>query len=126
MQKIDSSAGLRNAIIQLEIQRADEERMIKEQAILAVDKLKPINLIKSAFKSSAESPVLSENIFSTSVGLTAGYLSKLLFQSVTRSPVKKMIGTLLMFGVTKVIMKNPDAIKSIGNKFLKMFKRKKE
>lgn len=126
MQKIDSSTGLRNAIIQLEIQRADEERMIKEQAILAVDKLKPINLIKSAFKSSAESPVLGENIFSTSVGLTAGYLSKLLFQSVTRSPVKKLIGTLLMFGVTKVIMKNPDAIKSIGNKFLKMFKRKKE
>ncbi|HBB91920.1 MAG TPA: hypothetical protein DC042_09425 [Bacteroidales bacterium] len=124
MQKIDSSAGLRNAIIQLEIQRADEERMIKEQAILAVDRLKPINLIKSAFKSSTESPVLSENIFSTSVGLTAGYISKLLFQSVTRSPVKKLIGTLLMFGVTKVIMKNPDAIKSFGNKFLKIFKKK--
>jgi hypothetical protein len=126
MQKIDSETSLRNAILQLENKRADEATMLKEQFYLAVDSIRPINLIKSTFKEAAASQDLKIDILNTFVGLTVGYLSKILFQSVTKSPYSKILGTTLMYGITKVVAKNPETFKSLGigllNTILHIFK----
>jgi hypothetical protein len=58
----------------------------------------------------------------TSVGLTAGFLSKIIFQSVLKSPVNRLIGTAVMFGISNVVAKNPEAVKSIGKGFFKMIR----
>jgi len=120
MQKINSETGLRDAILQLESKQADEAKMLKEQFHLAYESIKPINLIKSILKEAVASRDLLDNLLNTSVGLTAGYLSKILFQGVTKSPFKKLLGTALMFGIINVVAKNPEAVKSFGNGFLKM------
>ncbi|MFH0894208.1 MAG: hypothetical protein V2A54_07220 [Bacteroidota bacterium] len=120
MQKINSETGLRDAILQLERKQADEAKMLNEQLHLAYESIKPINLIKSIFNEAVASRDLKDNLLNTSVGLTAGYLSKILFQGITKSPFKKLLGTALMFGITNVVAKNPEAIKSFGNGFLKM------
>jgi hypothetical protein len=118
MQKINSATGLRDAILQLESRQAEEGKMLKAQFYLAYDSLKPINLIKSTFKATAASRDLKENILNTAVGLAAGYLSKLLFEGVANSPIKKLLGSALMLGITNIVAKNPDTVKSLGKKFL--------
>lgn len=124
MKEINSETDLRNAILQLEIKRADEVKMLKEQFHLAIESVKPINLIKSTFKDAISSRDLKNDILNTSVGLTAGYLSKVAFASVINSPIRKLLGTALMFGVTNVVARNPETIKSLGKGFLRMIRSK--
>jgi len=124
MQKINSATSLREAILQLEITHAEEGKILKEQFHLAFESIKPINLIKSTFKEAAESRGLKDNIVSGSIGLATGYLSKILFQVVTHSPIKRLLGTALMFGISKVVEKNPEVIKSVGKGIFKIFRSK--
>jgi len=120
MQKINSAAALRHAIAQLEITHAEEGKMLKQQFHLAYESIKPLNLIKSTFKEAVESPDLKDNVINTSVGLATGYLSKLLFVNVSHSPVRKLLGIALQFGITQMVAKNPEAVKSIGKKLMKI------
>lgn len=124
MQKINSAAALREAILQLEIRHAEEGRLLKKQFHLAYESVKPINLIKNAFKEVVSSGDLKENILNTTIGLAAGYLSKLLFVNVSHSPLRKMLGIALQFGVTKLVVKNPEGVKSLGNALLNKVKSK--
>ena len=120
MQKINSAAALRDAIVQLEIAHAEEGKILKQQFHLAYESIKPMNLIKSTFKEVIESPDLKDNIINTSVGLAAGYLSKLLFINVSHNPIRKLFGIALQFGITQVVAKNPEAVKSIGRGLMKI------
>ena len=122
MQTIDSETSLREAILQLESKWIDEGKNVKEQFFLTIESIKPINLIKSTFKDAVASPDLKDKILNTSVGLTAGFLSKIIFQSVLKSPVNRLIGTAVMFGISNVVAKNPEAVKSIGKGFFKMIR----
>ncbi len=125
MQKIDSEASLREAILQLENKQADESILLKEQFKETYDSVKPISLIKNVLRQVSESADVKDNLLGTSVGLTAGYISKIIFQSLTKSPVKRLIGTALMFGITNVVAKNPEMIKSLGKKALSVFRKRK-
>jgi hypothetical protein len=124
MEKINSETSLQDAILQLESKWSDEGKMVKEQFYLAFDSIKPINLIKSTFREAVASRDLKTDIINTSVGLTAGYLSKIVFASVMKTPLTKLFGTALMFGITKVVARNPQTVKSLGEKFLKMIRGK--
>jgi hypothetical protein len=129
MQNINSETDLRVAILQLESKQAEEGKLLKEQALLAYDSVKPINILKNAFMEATTSSDLKDNIINRSVGMTAGYLSKIAFQGLTKSPVKKLIGTVLMFGIKNVVAKNPDTVKLLGKGFftiVRSFLRKHE
>ena len=124
MQPIDSEAALKDAIFQLESRRTEDEKMLREQFQLTYESLKPVNVIKSIFTEAVQSRELKESLVNTTVGLAAGFLSKKLFQGASRSPLKKLLGTVLMFGMTNIFMKNPEAVKSLGHGFLKIFQKK--
>lgn len=119
MQIINTESDLRNAILQLEDRQVREVKILKEQFHLTYDSLKPINLIKNTFKQVGESVEIKENVINTSVALASGYVSKILFERLSGSPLKKLLGSVLMFGITNLVAKNPDAIKSFGNNLLK-------
>ena len=89
---------------------------------LAYESVKPINLIKNTFREVAESRDLSDNIISTAAGLTAGYLSKALFVGVSHNPLKRLLGTVLMYGVTNLVARHPDAVKSVGGGILNLLR----
>jgi hypothetical protein len=124
MEKINSETDLREAIVQLENKWIDDGKLVKEQFFLTIESIKPINLIKSTFKDAVASPDIKGKILNTSVGLTAGFLSKLIFQGVLKSPLNRLIGTAVMFGITNVVARNPEAVKSIGKGFFKMIRGK--
>jgi hypothetical protein len=124
MQKNNPEFNLRNAIIQLENKQAEEEKLLKEQFRYTYESIKPVNVLKSILADASGSNEFKDNLVSTTVGLTAGFVSKLIFQGLTRNPVKKLAGTAIMFAITNLVAKNPDAVKAFGHKFFKIFKRK--
>lgn len=126
MQKLTSASELRNAIQLLEAEQAENGHLLKEQFYLTIESLKPVNLLKSAIKDISSSPYLVDNIAGTAIGLVTGYLSKKMFIGSSGNKIKKIIGTILQFGITNVIAQNSDSIKSFGRSLLQHFFRRKE
>jgi len=120
MQKIVTETDLRTAILELESRQAVEGMLMKQQFLVTVESIKPINLIKSTLMEAVESEDLQGNLINSSVGISAGYLSKILFQGFSNSPLKKILGTALMFGIKNVIAHNPEMVKSLGKGFFKI------
>ena len=119
MSKTDLSAGLSEAILVLEIRQAEEAKQLKKHFLLLQESIKPINLIKNTFKNITESRDLKENVISNSVGLATGFVTKKLFVGASHNPLKKLLGTIIMFGITNIISKNAGTIKSVGGMVLK-------
>ena len=125
MQKITTAAELKIAIQQLEYKQAKEWPLLKEQFLTTYEGIKPLNVIKSTFKEFRSSPDFKDNLLSTTMGLTAGYLSKLLIVGTSHNPIKKILGSILELGVSNVVSKNPDTIKSLVNNIIEFFNKKK-
>lgn len=126
MEKITSVEELKKAILLLEIKQANEAVQLKEQLLVTYESLKPINLIKKIFTDITSSPDLKKDLLGTTVSLAAGYLSKKAAVGSTHNPIKQLLGTLLQIGVTNIVSKNSDGIKTIGMKILSSFFHKKE
>jgi hypothetical protein len=120
MYKINSTRSLRQAILELEKKQVEEGRRMKAHCLNAYESVKPINLIVNTFKDMTESKELKDSVLSTTVGLAAGYLSRNLFDDSSESPLKKMFGTAIMLGLTNVVTRNPEAIKSLGMQLVKI------
>ena len=121
MGTITTQHELKAAILRLEIQQIEEGKALKEQFHLAYDSVKPANIILNTLKDLGDSDLIKEGILNTSVGFGTGYLSKMIFQGVVNSPIKKLLGSALMYSITNVVAKNPEAIKLIASKIFKLF-----
>lgn len=126
METITTQSQLRAAILLLEQRQVVEGKVLKEQFRLAYNSLKPSNILMSAFKDLGTSDQLKDNVLNSTVGLGAGYVSKMIFQGIVGSPLKKLFGSALMFGIQNLVSKNPDIIKSVGARILKMFRNKSD
>ena len=124
MQNITSTAGLKNAIQLLEAEQAIKGQLLKEQFYLTYESLKPVNLIKSTLNDIATSPYLIDNILGTAMGLASGYLSKRIFVGASGNMIRKLLGSVLQFGVTNVVAQHPDTIKSFGQSSFNIFQKK--
>ena len=117
MQDIITETDLRFAILRLETRQAEEGKLMKEQFLVTYESIKPANLIKSTFLEAVGSKDLQDNVINSTIGISAGYLTKFLFQGISGSPVKKILGTALMFGIKNLIAHNPETVKSLGKVF---------
>ena len=126
MQKITSSAGLKSAIQLLEVEQAVKEQLLKEQFHFTYESLKPINILKNTFKNIVSAPSLHDNFLGTIMGLATGYFSKKIFVGTSGNIFRKLFGSVLQFGVTKIVSQHPDTIKSFGQFIVQHFLTKKE
>jgi len=124
MKKIKTETDLKIAILLLETQQSDERRMLKEQLQETYERVKPLNLLKNTLKQLVSSRELKENLFSTSVGMTAGHLSKSVYEGLSHNPFKKILGTGLLLGITNLVSNNPEIIQSLGQSFFRMIRSK--
>jgi hypothetical protein len=125
MGKITSMAELKSTIELLEVEHALKGQFLKEQIYLTYESLKPINVLKRTLKELTSSPYLIDNIPGTIMGLASGYLSKKLFTGGSGNIFRKLLGSILQFGVTNVVAKNSDVIKSTGLAIFQHFLQKK-
>lgn len=113
MEKITSIKELRESILQLEIKQVDDERLLREQLVFTYESMKPVNVVKNSIKDLLASPDLKDDVFGASLGLAAGYLSKKAAVGSTHNPLKQLLGAFIQLGVTNVVAKNSDGIKSL-------------
>jgi hypothetical protein len=112
MQNISTSAELRDAIQLLEVEQAIKGQVLKQQFRLTYESLKPANLIMNALKDITTSPNLIENIIGNVLGLASGYVSKKVFVGTSGNLFRKLLGSVMQFGVTNLVSNHPDGVKS--------------
>jgi hypothetical protein len=125
MQKITTVEDLNFAIRQLESKQAQEWPLLKEQFLLTYESFKPMNVLKNTFKELTSSPEIKDNLLGTAVGLTAGFISNTLLGGVSKNPIKSILGSLVQFGISTLVAKNPETIKSVAGTIIKFFGKEK-
>ena len=114
MKTINSAAELKIVILQLELQQEIQGQILKEHVFVTISSFTPVNLIKKALNDVATSPYLIDNIIGTTVGLVTGYVSKLLAVGSSDNIFRKLLGSVLQFGVTNIVAQHPEIFKSVG------------
>jgi|GEM_PF-2479123 len=102
------------AVLLLEDRQEIEGKLLREQFMRSYQSIQPANLVLSAISGVTESQDLKYHLVSTGVGLVAGHVSKQVFESVSDSPVKQLIGTAIQFGVTNVVASHPEVVLAVG------------
>jgi len=124
MKKIETEADLKKAIFLLKTQQTVERTMLKEQLKEIVEAVKPLNLLRNTFKQIVTSRELKDNLFNTTVGLTAGHLSRSVYEGLSHNRFKRILGTGLVLGITNLVSNNPEFIRSLGQSIFKMIRSK--
>ncbi len=110
--------ALNDAILELQERRTKEFILLKEQMQETYESLKPINLIKSTVQEFSASPELKMNIVGNTLGIGIGFLAKKLWVGNSNSSFKRLIGTVIQFGVANVVSKHSDTIIATGEKLI--------
>jgi CRISPR/Cas system CSM-associated protein Csm5 (group 7 of RAMP superfamily) len=125
MQKITSTAGLKEAIQLLEAKKVASGKLLKEQFFNTYESFKPVSLIRNTLHDISSSPNLIENVLGTALGLGAGYLSRTILPGVTAMKFGKLLSPVLQVGVTNFVAKQSGNIKSAAEVMLLRIFRKK-
>jgi hypothetical protein len=118
MKKQDHTDALNEKIRLLQMKRERELNELKEHAHLAVESLKPKNLLKSTYHKIVSSPEIKSDIVNNAIAIATGFLAKKMLMGSSKNPVKRMLGRALQFGIAAVVSKNSDAIRVAGEKLL--------
>jgi len=126
METITSAAELKIAIKQLELEHAIQGEILKEQFFITVDSLTPASIIKRALNDIATSPYLIDNIIGSAMGIVTGYFSKLITVGSSHNMFRKLLGSVLQFGVTNIVAQHPEVFKSVGQFIMEQIFHKNE
>ena len=126
MQKINSVVEMKEVIMLLEIQHAQEEILLKEEFLKTFESLKPLNIIKDAFKQLTVPSGVKNGIADTAIGMTTGYIAKKVLLIKSHNPIMKLLGIILEVGVANFVTKHPDGIKFVGGRIFKNIFGKRE
>lgn len=127
MKKITSVSELKEAIKFLEIKRANDAKLVKEQFNILHENLKPVNVMKNAFNSLIHMPDFKQGILNTTLGLTTSHLAKKIIIGKTGGPLKHLFGIVMQIAIANLVTKNATGIKAAGTSLLKHFlNRRKE
>lgn len=126
MKTKNETDSLNDLIILVEQKRAYELELLKEQLYLVSESLDPINLIKNVFHEVVDSPEIKNNLVNSAIGLFTGFISKKVLTGNSHNSFKRVLGTLIQFGVTNVVSKHSDDVKTIVKNLFSRFSKIKE
>lgn len=100
MQKITSSAGIKDAIRQLEYEKVIKRQLLNEKLSLVLERLKPAYLLRSYLSDIASTPYLITNFIKTGIAQISGHLSDKIISVSSRNRVTRIIGPVIKFGMS--------------------------
>lgn len=120
MRNINSVADLKDAISELEFNKAVHRRMLKDSFNNTMESLKPGNIFKN-ITGVITNPGLLANIIPAVVGIGVGFVSnKLTNKAVNKaagtSRLKRILITLALYGVSKALVRNPEVNRFFGKR----------
>jgi len=118
MEKTDHFADLKERIVLLEELQQTNKTELRQSFRNTVDSIRPFNLIKETIKDATESGPLKDNLINTAIGVSAGYLSKKIVTGGSKNIFTRLLGTIVMFGVTNLVSKNAETLKKLGADFM--------
>jgi hypothetical protein len=123
MEKISSTAELKNAIEVLEVEQAVKLQQLKEQLNLTLDSLNPKNLVANSITDFSASPTIFDKVISAITGALTGYISKRLIIAGSGNRLRKIAGTLIHLLIIKFLASHPEKVTSFRQFLLhKIFK----
>lgn len=126
MQKITTSAELREAIALLELKQKGQEIQLKEQFYATYESFKTINLFKKVLLEVVTSPGLLSGMVNTVVELTQRKKHKHSKVEASESPSGSVLLTMLKSGLMKLMVDNSDTLLLFGQHFIKRLFHHKE
>jgi len=114
MKKPIAPGILDQDILLSEMKCREDFKALKEQVQLTYESLKPINLIKNAFKNATELPEMKQGLGKVAIGVASGYLAKNLIFHSSNNFFKRITGIALQTIVTNITAKNFDEISQSG------------
>ena len=126
MENITCAADLKLAIQNLEFQREVQGQLLRDHFFITFESLKPVNLIKNTLHEITSSPYLIDNMLGAIMGIVSGYISRKIAVGTSHSMFRKIMGSVLQFGVTNFVAQHPDLLKTIGNFVMNKFQHKNE
>jgi len=126
MKKKSAAMELKETIENLEYEQSAKGLILKEQLYNTYETLKPINILKKTLQDVSASPYLIDNILGSAVGMTSGFLSKRIFVGTSGNLLRKLLGSILQFGITNAVAQHPDTIKSVGQFIMQLLRRRKK
>ena len=124
MKAISNSDELKKAIRLKEIEQADDSRLLKEQLYLKANTIKPGNILISTLKNVIEKPNLAYFIATTAIGLATGYLTKKIVITASTAILKKVLGGILILGISAMASKRSGVIGSAGTILMHVLNKK--
>lgn len=115
MQNISTVTELRNAIKFLEEEQAYKGQLLKEQLSVVYESLMPINVIKRSLKRIFGKSDLVDNLSGSLFTILSGPIIKKVFIGKSGNNFRKLIGTLLQMGMSKIVSQNSEMIRSVGH-----------
>ena len=126
MENITCAAELKIAIQTLKFEHEIQGKVLKEEFLITIESLKPVNIIKSTLHDITQSPYLIDNVLGAVTGLVSGYVSKKIAVGTSHNVIRKIAGALLQFGVTNMVAQNSDLLKTVGNFIIQKFLHKNQ
>jgi hypothetical protein len=121
MATIKTTAELKSAIEQLEIEQLTQLVLLKDEFYFACERLKPINLIKGTLKEAYSDPGVKATFTDNFIGAGSGLIARKMILGKTNNPLTRFLGVLIERIVSNTVMKNADKIKTVaGTVFEKM------
>ncbi len=119
---IHSMDSLQSALRTLEQRQSSEGQALRDHFRITYETMRPVNLIKSALAEVTQSQDLKDHLVSTGVGLVAGHASKAVYESVSDSPMKGLVGTAIQFGITNAVARHPEVVLAASRGVLRMLR----
>lgn len=126
MHKITSTTDLKEAIVHLEYKQKEQWIDLKENIHMAVESLKPVNLIKSTYKELLHTPNLTENLIGSTIGLGTGFITRKLIIRRSGNILQRLVGGLAQKLVTNIVSRNIGPVKLIGAGLLRRLVKKRK
>jgi len=126
MRNSTSYSGLQDSIQLLEEEQIIRRQLLKEQLSISYESLKPLNLLQTVIRDLSSSPDLGNDVLGSALGLASGYLSKKIFVGTSGNIIRKLIGSFIQIGITNIVAKHPEAIRTFGQYIIEHFLSRKE
>jgi hypothetical protein len=121
MAKQNAVLALKESIRLLEIRQAEEGKILKDQFKITYESLRPLNLIKSTFNELIGSVEIKNSLFEAIVSIVSGYVTQKFIVNSKSSVFKKVLGVLMQFGVTNMISKYSEEVRTFLSNLMERF-----
>jgi hypothetical protein len=126
MQNLTSSGNLKNAIQLLKAKQEMQEQQIKELFLLAYDRFKPVNILKSNIAEIVSSSQMVRSVLYAGLGLAFSYIAKRAAVGTSVGRVRTVLGSLIQMGISAYSTKKVLSFQSHGKALLNMIFRNKK